>query len=92
MSETPNPPNPPSDSNVPSSPEGAATPPAPPAQPETQVPSLTPPEAGSPDPADVEKNKVLAMLSYLGILWLVPLLAAKDSPNPPMQRTGSAGR
>jgi len=32
------------------------------------------------DPADVEKHKVFAMLSYVGILWLVPLLAAKESP------------
>ena len=33
-----------------------------------------------PDPADVEKNKVFAILAYLGILVLVPILAAKDSP------------
>ena len=33
----------------------------------------------TPDPADVEKNKVTGVLSYLWILWLVPLLAAKDS-------------
>jgi uncharacterized membrane protein len=33
----------------------------------------------TPDPADVEKNKVMGILAYLGILWLVPLLAAKDS-------------
>jgi uncharacterized membrane protein len=32
-----------------------------------------------PDPADVDKNKVFAVLAYLGILFLVPLLAAKDS-------------
>ena len=31
------------------------------------------------DPADVEKNKVFGVLAYLGILFLVPLLAAKDS-------------
>lgn len=35
---------------------------------------------GAADPADVEKNKVFALLAYIGILWLVPLLAAKDSP------------
>lgn len=34
----------------------------------------------TPDPQDVEKNKVMAILAYLGILFLVPLLAAKDSP------------
>jgi uncharacterized membrane protein len=33
-----------------------------------------------PAAADVEKNKVMGILAYLGILWLVPLLAAKDSP------------
>ena len=31
-------------------------------------------------PEDAEKNKVFGVLAYLGILWLVPLLAAKDSP------------
>jgi len=40
----------------------------------------TPPAGGeAPDPADVEKNKVFAILAYIGILFLVPLLAAKDS-------------
>jgi uncharacterized membrane protein len=34
----------------------------------------------TPDAADVDKNKVMGILAYLGILWLVPLLAAKDSP------------
>lgn len=34
----------------------------------------------TPDPLDVEKNKVMAILAYLGCLCLVPLLAAKDSP------------
>ncbi len=29
---------------------------------------------------DVEENKVIALLSYLGILVLVPLLAKKESP------------
>jgi uncharacterized membrane protein len=32
------------------------------------------------DPQDIEKNKVYAVLAYIGILFLVPLLAAKDSP------------
>lgn len=32
------------------------------------------------DTHDVEENKVIAALSYLGILVLVPLLAKKDSP------------
>lgn len=29
---------------------------------------------------DIAKNKVMAILSYIGLLFLVPLLAAKDSP------------
>ena len=29
---------------------------------------------------DVEQNKIMAVLAYLGILVLVPLFAAKDSP------------
>lgn len=36
--------------------------------------------AYGPSPADVEKNKIFAIISYLGILFIVPLLAAKDSP------------
>ncbi|MBC8102258.1 MAG: hypothetical protein H7Z41_06700 [Cytophagales bacterium] len=36
--------------------------------------------AYGPDPADVEKNKVMAIIAYLGILFVVPLLAAKESP------------
>ncbi|MFH1781618.1 MAG: hypothetical protein ABH835_03330 [Patescibacteria group bacterium] len=31
------------------------------------------------DPKDVEENKAIACLSYLGILFLIPLLAKKDS-------------
>ena len=31
------------------------------------------------DPSDAEKNRVMGVLSYLGILVLVPLLAAPDS-------------
>ncbi len=34
----------------------------------------------TPDAADVDKNKVFGILAYLWILWLVPLLAAKESP------------
>ena len=30
-------------------------------------------------PEDAEKNKVVSLLSYIWILWLVPFLAAKDS-------------
>ena len=32
------------------------------------------------DPQDIEKNKGYAVLAYIGLLFLVPLLAAKDSP------------
>jgi uncharacterized membrane protein len=33
----------------------------------------------TPDPADVEKNKIFAILAYIGLLFLVPLLAAPQS-------------
>lgn len=32
------------------------------------------------DPKDVQDNKVMAILAYFGILFLVPLIAAKESP------------
>lgn len=32
------------------------------------------------DPKDAEDNKVMAILAYFGILFLVPLLVAKTSP------------
>lgn len=31
------------------------------------------------DAKDIEQNKVLSLFAYLGILFLIPLLAAKDS-------------
>lgn len=31
------------------------------------------------DPADIDANKVMAVLAYLGILILIPIFAAKDS-------------
>ncbi len=31
------------------------------------------------DPQDIENNKVISLFSYIGILFLIPLLAAKDS-------------
>lgn len=31
------------------------------------------------DPKDIEQNKAIACLSYLGILFLIPMLAKKDS-------------
>ena len=36
-------------------------------------------QQGAYDSADIEKNKVMAVLAYLGPLVLVPILAAKDS-------------
>lgn len=42
-----------------------------PAQPVTAMPQF--------DPKDVEENKLMAALSYLGLLVLIPLLAKKDS-------------
>ena len=71
MSETP----PPTEGS--STPEG--TPPAAPGPETPQVGAPSPaPDMG--DPVDVEKNKVFALLAYLGILVLVPILAARDSP------------
>ncbi len=40
------------------------------------VETAAPPERGS---EDVEKGKSMAWLSYLGILWLVPMLANKEN-------------
>ena len=33
----------------------------------------------TPDPADVQQNKYIAILSYLGILLLIPMLIRRDS-------------
>jgi uncharacterized membrane protein len=43
--------------------------------PKTEQP-VTPPAGGK----DVEEGKATAWLSYLWLLWLVPLLAMKDNP------------
>ena len=43
--------------------------------PKIEQPVTTPPAGGD----DVEKGKGMAWLSYLGILWLVPLLAMKEN-------------
>ncbi|MDR1222577.1 MAG: hypothetical protein LBL07_06820 [Tannerella sp.] len=37
-------------------------------------------ENSTVDPKDVQDNKVMAILAYLGILVLVPIFAAKESP------------
>lgn len=39
----------------------------------------TPDSTSQFDPADIQSNKVMAVLSYFGFLFLIPLLAAKDS-------------
>jgi uncharacterized membrane protein len=44
------------------------------------APAAAPSGSGEVDSADVDKNKVFAILAYLGILFIVPLLVAKDSP------------
>lgn len=50
----------------------------------TQTAETPPPVAIPPtkkaDPDDVKNNKLFAILAYIGILCLVPLLAKKDSP------------
>ncbi|MBQ5953474.1 MAG: zinc ribbon domain-containing protein [Lachnospiraceae bacterium] len=32
------------------------------------------------DPRDISENKLMGILCYLSILWLIPFFAAKDSP------------
>nr|MDD6336387.1 zinc-ribbon domain-containing protein [bacterium] len=39
----------------------------------------TPDSTGEYDQADINANKAMAVLSYIGILFLVPLFAAKNS-------------
>ena len=40
----------------------------------------TPDSTGAFNPNDISNNKVMAILAYFGILVLVPLFAAKESP------------
>lgn len=37
-------------------------------------------ESDELDPEDVNKNKPFALLSYLGILFIIPMIVAKESP------------
>ena len=46
--------------------------PTPPVQPPKPIPPMS--------PQDIEENKLIAAIAYLGILALVPLLLKKDSP------------
>lgn len=50
--------------------------------PNNTPPLISPSPASAADPvrADIDQNKVFAILAYLGILFLVPLLAAPKSP------------
>lgn len=40
----------------------------------------TPDTTANYAPADIAENKGMGVLCYLGILWLIPFLAKKDSP------------
>lgn len=40
----------------------------------------TPDTTANYSAADISNNKLMAVLCYLGILWLIPFLAAKESP------------
>src|SRR5208282_5925665 len=51
---------------------GVAPPPIPP----SSLPPTVPAAAMDPETLDIEHNKVFAVLAYIGILFLVPLLAA----------------
>lgn len=48
----------------------------------TPAPVSATPEASEPtfDPKDIADNKMIAALSYLSLLFLVPLLAKRESP------------
>lgn len=37
-------------------------------------------DAFSADPMDAEKNKIVAIIAYLGLLVIVPIIAARESP------------
>lgn len=64
--------------------------PAPKADPSVNNPDSTKPvdlatfmgpgQALEVDPEDADKNKIFGILAYLGILCLIPILAAKESP------------
>ncbi len=73
------PPNDPVPSNEPEQPQAAAEAPKLTA-PEAKAPVTTHKDSSVPDKADVDANKVFAIIAYLDILFLVPLIAAKDSP------------
>ena len=47
---------------------------------EEEKTTATPAPAAAPGGKDVEDNKSMAAIAYLWILFLIPLLAKKDSP------------
>ena len=47
-------------------------------QPQQPTPSASGQQSGA-DPKDVQDNKAITFLSYIGILFLIPLLAKKES-------------
>ena len=58
-----------------------------PVAPQPQQPAYTPPQQpvyAKPhdDAADAKENMAMGMLSYLGILWLVPLVSSKHKESP----------
>jgi uncharacterized membrane protein len=52
---------------------------APPPIPPSSLPPKVPASPMDPETLDIEQNKVFAVLAYIGILFLVPLLAAPRS-------------
>src|SRR5438477_8658790 len=58
---------------------GASTVGAPPVQAPSASTGPPPPAPPISDAADIEQNKVYAVLAYIGLLFLVPLLAAPNS-------------
>jgi uncharacterized membrane protein len=50
-----------------------------PSNPDAATPPGSTPSEPNADASDVEKNKIMAILAYVGILVLIPILAAKDS-------------
>jgi uncharacterized membrane protein len=61
-------------SETPNSPESPN-----PSNPDPTTPPGSTPSEPIADASDVEKNKIMAILAYIGILVLIPILAAKDS-------------
>jgi hypothetical protein len=56
-------------------PQGGTPPPVPPSVAPPSIPGASP----NADALDIEHNKIFAVLAYIGILFLVPLLAAPQS-------------